>query len=338
MTKNLPNTNASKSELLPYLKQYGSHCMAYTSLEPELEYFLLEDVGYIAFKRFKDWFWSWRERLIVLADPICAPEDMQTLLVAFLQQYPRVTFVQSSRQFAELLDKQGLQVNQFGVETDLLTADFSLAGKSRAKLRQWRNKCQREGLTIVEKPIGDFVDTAPIKALSQQWLDNKGGVEYSFLVRPLRYDTELDARYFWAYSADKRLLGMAIFDPIYRDNEVVAYYHNLDRIDNSAPHGTSASIVLHALETFKQEGKEKISLGMSPLCLQRGMSSELNHNAFTRQCFWYAFDKLNYIYPFKGNASHKAKFNGEQQPIYISSTQGTNLWQVLVMMKGINMF
>jgi lysylphosphatidylglycerol synthetase-like protein (DUF2156 family) len=330
--------SSSKADLIPYLEKYGSHCMAYTSLEPSLEYFLVEDKGYIAFKRFKDWFWSFKERVIVLADPICAVENTKAVLDQFLEKYPNVVFVQSSRSFAELLYKEGFQVNQFGIETDLYTENFDLAGKARAKLRQWRNKCQREGITIIEKPITDYDNKNEIRALSERWLDKKGGAEYSFLVRPLRYENEKDARYFWAYSADQQLIGFAVFDPIYSNQKIRGYYHNIDRIDSSAPHGTSVSIVLHALDIFKEEGVGKISLGMSPLLLQKGLSSELNHNQFTRQSFWYAFEKLNFIYPFQGNASHKGKFNGEQSPVYISTTNGTNLWQVLVMMKGIGMF
>lgn len=315
--------------------------MAYTSLEPTLEYFLVDGLGYIAFKRFKHWFWAVKERVIVLADPICAPEKMSELLEQFLINHTSPIFVQCSRLFAEVLDKKGFQVNQFGIETNLMIEDFELAGKSRSKLRQWRNKCQREGVTIVETAIEECLNIEEINGLSKQWLSKKGGGEYSFLVRPLRFQSEKDVRYFWAYIQDdteKKLIGFAVFDPIYSNEKIVGYYHNIDRIDEAAPHGTSASIVLHALAVFKQEGVKKVSLGMSPLCLQRGFSSELNFNKFTRKAFWYAFDKLNYIYPFKGNASHKKKFNGTQVPVYISSAKGTNLWQVLVMTKSNGMF
>ena len=334
------NNLSSKADLIPYLEKYGSNCMAYTSLEPTLEYFLVDGLGYIAFKRFKHWFWALRERVIVLADPICAPENTLVLLNEFLLKYSAPIFVQSSRVFAEILNEKGFEVNQFGIETDLSIANFELAGKSRAKLRQWRNKCKREGIEIIEKPITECANQNEIKELSQLWLNNKGGAEYTFLVRPLRFEVEKDVRYFWAYLPQKngkKLIGFAVFDPIYCNQRVIGYYHNIDRIDASAPNGTSVSIVLHALEQFKIQGVNKISLGMSPLCLQRGFSSEMNFNKFTRKAFWYAFEKLNYIYPFKGNASHKNKFNGMQVPVYISSVKGANLWQVLVMMKGIGM-
>ena len=312
--------------------------MAYTSLEPAMEYFVIEDVGYLAYISFKHWLWAWQERKIVLADPVCDRKDYEQFVAAFIKKHPNVTFVAISEIFAKKLESMGFQVNQFGVNTELPLQDFSLSGKKRAKLRQWKNKCEREGVTVMEQAINDCSNIAEIQALSKDWLDKKGGSEYSFLVRPLRFDNEDGVRYFWAYKENK-LIAFAVFDPIYNERKVIGYYHNIDRMNENAPHGTSVFIILSAMEVFKKEGVEFVSLGMSPLSLQRGMVNELpNYNKFTRQSFWYAFDKLNFLYPFKGNASHKNKFSGVKKPVYIASTKGTGLKEVFVMMKAIGMF
>ena len=325
-----------KSDLIPYLEKYGSHCMAYTSLEPTMEYFVVDEVGYIAFISYKHWLWARKERKIVLADPVCDKSQYHKIVMLFIAKYPDAIFVQASKEFATALDKLGYQINQFGIETTIPVENFELQGKQRAKLRQWRNKCQREGVSVEEKSIDQCENEIEIQALSERWLSKKGGSEYSFLVRPLRYEKEQDVRYFWAYQ-DNKLIGFATFDPIYVNQKIIAYYHNIDRIDESAPHGTSVVIVLKAIEVFAQEGLSHVSLGMSPLCLQRGFKSEFNFNKFTRKAFWYAFEKLNFLYPFQGNASHKNKFNGEKVPVYVSSTRGTGLPQIFVMMKAIGM-
>ena len=324
-------------DLFSYLKQHGSHCMAYTSLEPEMEYFEIQGLGYIAFIRFKHWLWAWKERKIVLADPVCDVENYQQIITAFIEKHPNVIFVEASKALAEALDKMGYQVNQFGVETEILLPDFDLKGKLRAKLRQWRNKCEREGVIVKEQLIEDCSNQEEINALSKAWLATKGGRAFGFLVRPLREKNEPDVRYFWAYK-DEQLIALAVFDPIYKDGEIIAYYHNMDRMIDTAPHGTSAFIILSAIDVFKEEGIEFVSLGMSPLYLQRGMTNEFNYHQFTRKSFWYAFEKLNFFYPFKGNASHKNKFNGIKKPIYISSTNGTGLKEAFVMMKALGVF
>lgn len=312
--------------------------MAYTSLEPQMEHFELEGKGYIAYISFRHWFWAWQERKIVLSDPVCSSENTQEIVEAFVEEHPNVTFVAISSKLGKTLKSLGYQVNQFGIDTEIPINAFSLAGKSRAKLRQWKNKCMREGVVVKEQLINDFSNQSEIKQLSDNWLKKKGGSEYSFLVRPLRFHNEEGVRYFWAYKGDE-LVALAVFDPIYKAGKVVAYYHNMDRMNDNAPHGTSAFIILSAIDVFKDEGVDFISLGMSPLCLQRGMENELEgFNKYTRKSFWYAFDKLNFLYPFRGNASHKNKFNGVQYPVYISSTKGTGLKEVFVMMKAIGMF
>ena len=327
-----------RAELFPYFRQYGSNCMAYTGLEPQMEQFVLDGVGYIAFTRYKHWIWARKERQIVLADPVCAAEDYHQLITAFIEKHPDVIFVAVSSEPAKILEKMGYTVNQFGIETDILLEGFDLGGKKRAKLRQWNNKCKREGVVVSEKElvVGENVDDA--KNLSKKWLNNKKGRNIEFLVRPLRFTKEEGVRHFWAY-IDEKLIAFAVFDPIYKNGEVVGYFHNMDRYEDDVPNGTSVQIILSAIEVFRQEGVQFVALGMSPLYLQRGMENELdNFHPFTRQSFWYAFEKLNFLYPFQGNAFHKKKFDGLQKPIYISSTNSMGIKEVLVMIKAMGVF
>ncbi len=309
--------------------------MAYTSLEPDMNHYVMDDVGYIAYVRYKHWLWARKERILVLADPVCAVENYHKILSAFIKKHPNVIFVGVSRTFAGVLNKMGVSVNQFGIETDIFLDDFDLAGKKRAKLRQWRNKCEREGVTVKEKPIADCQNIEEVKALSNRWLINKKKQKIEFLVRPLRFENEAGVRHFWAYQ-NERLIAFAVFDPIYKEGQVIGYFHNMDRYEDTVPHGTSAHIILSAIEVFKKQGVQFIALGMSPLCLQKGMKNELDsYHLPTRQAFWYAFHKLNFLYPFQGNASHKNKFNGVQKPIYISSTNGMSYKELFIMVKAM---
>ena len=82
-------------------------CMAYTSLEPTMKYFVMEDVGYIAYIDFKHWLWSRKERKIVLADPVCHPDNFRKILDAFIYKFSDIIFVQASRAFALVLDEAG---------------------------------------------------------------------------------------------------------------------------------------------------------------------------------------------------------------------------------------
>ncbi len=309
--------------------------MSYTTLESNMEHFLLDGEGYIAYLTYKHWLWCRKPRQIVLADPICDEENYQNLLTEFLKQHPNAVFIGLSKKPAIVLEKMGYKVNQFGIETDILLNEFDLRGKKRAKLRQWRNKCERENVVVKEIPIEDHPDIEKVKDLSKRWLKNKKKGKIQFLVRPLRFKQEKDVRYFFAYQNDD-LIAFAVFDPIYKNEKIIGYFHNMDRYESNVPHGTSPYIIISAIEKFKEEGISHIALGMSPMSLQRGMKNELkSYDLFTRKAFWYAYEKLNFLYPFQGNAIHKNKFNGIQEPIYISSTNGMNLKEIFIMVKAM---
>lgn len=326
-------TKISEETLQPHLRKFGSSCMSYSTLQKELDHFVLEDIGYIAYLPFRHLFWSIKGHRIVIGNPVCDPKHYSKILEAFLVDSKRVIFVHIDAECGDALAALGIQVNGFGIETKLLCSNFDLAGKSRAKLRQWRNKCLREGVTIYEKPINNFDSHETIKILSQTWLETKGSREYGIMSRPFSYQTEPDVRNFWASQNDK-LIAMAVFDPIYKNDHVIGYYHNVDRILPEAPNGTGAFLILEAIKQFDQEGKAFINLGMSPLFMIKSRSGH-NKNQKTQKALKYAYKHLNFIYPFQGNASHKQKFAGNQTPVYIAATNGNNLWQVLILLKAL---
>lgn len=322
----------NRSRLTPYLKQYGSHCLAYSVLQEGMQYYIEEGVGFIAYLPFRHVLLAPFGRSIVLGDPICAPEQAKGLLQRFIAQHKRVILMQCTARIGQLMDELGYEVNMWGQECEL-PAPFKLEGKHRAKLRQWRNKCEREGVVVEERAIS-ACDLNEIDTLSREWVQDKGGKELTLATRPFVREDEPDVRCFWARQNGK-LIGLAIFDPMYEEGEVVGYYHNFDRITATAPNGSSAYIVLEAMKVFEHEGKRLVSLGLMPLFVLRQHFE--HHNDFTRKSLMRAYSRYNHLYPFQGNVSHKKKFHGRQFPVYISSTRGNSLREVFVLMKAMQM-
>ena len=317
--------------LAPYLKQYGHGCLSYSTLQAGMQYYLEEGIGFIAYLAFRHPLFAPWGRKIILADPICALEHAEGLLSRFIALHKRVIVLQCTAPIGQILEKLGYEVNHFGQECEL-PIPFDLAGKERSKLRQWRNKCEREGVTIEERPIS-ACDPVEIAALSKEWMQEKGGKELLLLTRPFVPNDEPDVRCFWARQQG-RLIGLAIFDPMYAAGKVIGYYHNFDRITADAPNGTSVAIILEAIRRFELEGIQKVSLGLMPLYVLR---KHFRHNEFTMKGLKYAFRKLNHLYPFQGNVTHKKKFNGQRQHVYFSSTQGNRLWEMIILMKAMKM-
>ena len=331
-----PKTLTSKNidQLLPYFKQYGDSCMAYSGLQEGLEYFFVEGIGYISYLPYKHLLFAPKGRAIVLANPICAKENYRSLLQQFINAKPSAQFIQISREIAVILDQLGYTVNQFGIETNMAIQRYDLKGKTKSSLRQWRNKCHREKVEIKELDLSQCNDIAEIKSLSKSWLKSKGNKSLYFLNRPFLYQHETDTRCFVARQHGK-LIGITVFDPLYRAGKVIGYYHNIDRIAENAPHGVSPFLVLEAMDVFRQEKVETLSLGMSPLYQ---LGAEFNYNKISRKVLRFSYKNMNFLYPLQGNANHKRKFAGEQQRVYFCSIKGNNLWEIFILMKAIGIY
>jgi len=288
--------------------------MARSTMQPGLWRFALRDAGYLAFLPMPKFCRPPLARAVVLSDPVADPTAVPELLRAFLELWPRAVFLDIGRPVVEALRPLGFKAYPIGVESELNLQGFSLSGGARAKLRQWRNACRRAGVSVREEPF-EQVDANDILPLRRDWLARKGGREMNFLTRPLPWRDEPDVRWFWA-RLDGRLLGMAGFDPMYRDGRVAGYYHNFDQTVRDAISGVSAYLVLQAMEIFRQEGRERLSLGLSPLS---GLNREYD---LSRLQFWLMRQIYNYggsFYPFKGNDRHKRQFAPSRTPMYAAS-------------------
>jgi hypothetical protein len=89
------NAASIYAELFPYLQQYGSTIMCYSTLQKGLRYFLVRDLGYIAYAvRFVGPPFLLIREPLALGDPVCHPKDRVKLLAAFLRRYPKAIFLQ----------------------------------------------------------------------------------------------------------------------------------------------------------------------------------------------------------------------------------------------------
>lgn len=326
-----PNYPENYAQLVSYLKQYGRSCLSYSLFQAGMQHHIEPGIGFIAYYSFWHPLLAPFGRKIVLTNPVCAPEHARPMLERFIERHKRVIVLQCDAINAAHLSDMGYEVNMVGQECEL-PLPYKLAGKRRAKLRQWRNKCEREGVVVEERALSDC-DAAEIKALSQAWVQEKGGKELTLMTRPLVWADEPDVRCFWARQQGK-LIGLAIFDPMYQEGQLIGYYHNFDRITAQAPNGSSAYIILAAIKAFEAEGLQCVSLGLMPLYVLR---PHFKDNEFTRKALKYAYGKLNHLYPFQGSVNHKRKFHGRLAPVYLSSTQGNNMREVLITMKAQGM-
>lgn len=326
---------APHSRLRPFLVRHGSGAMAYSTLQPGAVQFIHDQLGYLAYIPIRHPLYAPRGMNVVIGDPIAAKVDFAPLLDAYLAATDTAftAFLDIGRDFADVLSARGYPVNEFGVNSviDLAGFDLDLRGKQYGHLRRWRNKARSEGVEVHEGRLSEQ-GSEELSELNREWLARKGGHDLAGLTRPLILEDETDVRYFLA-RRNGRLLALAVFDPLYRDGRVIGYLHNASRAIKEAPNGTNDAIVLHALGRFKAEGKETLTLGLSPLALKNGEAYP--YNPRVAWAFDFIYRRCSFIYPCQGNFFHKEKYCGRQDASFIAGVPTLRLYHLLGILKAL---
>lgn len=326
---------ATQQRLLDFLHRFGSQPIAYSVVQPGLEYFIDDELGFLGYIAIKDRIFAPRGLHMVIGNPICAPENYGELLDRYLAvaraDVATCAFVEINSEFAGVLHERGLPVNELGVEweLDLTNFDPQLPGKGYQNLRRWRNKAQAEGVQVQEGRMYELLErhADELTELNDEWLKRKGGTEFIGLTRPMETAEHPYVRYFWA-TQKGRLTALAVFDPMFENNQIIGYYHNLCRVLQSAPHGTNDLIVLEAMRRFQAEGKRMVSLGMSPFA--EITNEEYGHfNPRVAGMFRFMYNHCQFVYPFRGNHFHKRHYRGTPHRSYMASVPELNIYRVL---------
>jgi lysylphosphatidylglycerol synthetase-like protein (DUF2156 family) len=315
-------TSQEKWQLLgPYLRQHGREALSYATLQAGMEYFILPDVGYIAYVTVRHLVLSPRPRKIALVDPVCAVADYPIIIRQFLNHCPRATFVPSSIELGRHLHDLGFKVNCVGVESELPVQTYNTKGnwKDLDLIRRARNEARREKMVIREEPDISTVNREQLLAMSKRWVSSKvlNDREIWIYARPPIFAAEEDVRKFVAYDCDAQVAGFVFYDPIYRDGKVVGYACNTSRCDETRFSKLSTAIHMTAMEQFRDEGKETLNLCLSPF--ERIETGDLNDDRLTMWFFQISRRYGEGIYNFGGLSFFKSKYRGIDKPKYFAS-------------------
>ena len=234
-----------------------------------------------------------------------------------------------------------MSINKLGIETHLYldSIDSAYRGKSYQDVRKNRNIAQRVGLVVREGKL-DQHNLKTITNISEKWLKNKKNrSELSILIREISLAKEPDVRYFFA-ELDGEILGYIFFNPIYKDSKIIGYYTNTERYDlpdNLLPgrFNIMTYITYEAIEKFKEENIQFISLGLSPL--YDVSNSHYQDNPELTDLFNQMFAE-NELYAFKGIAFHKMKHPSRKEcPVYFAVTRDTLSEDIMNIFKGIGL-
>lgn len=302
----------SKADRLKLVQTYGSHSLAYSTLQAGMEYFDTAQ-GYIAYCKHTS---CLGKTVAVLGDPIASSDHFAQIIYLFAKQFPQAIFWQLGRQAASVLSELGFYVNDAGLDSVVDLQAFCGSWRTHSSLRRAANKATRHSVVVREQVLRE-VPKSELERVSESWLAVRKNRNQRFLTRPLVLAPEPDVRHFFAFQGS-RLVGYRVFDPLYSYGEVIGYYADAVRVRPDAPPGTTCKIMLEAIHTFKAEGKQTLTLGYSPFAEMR-LSSGFNSSPLTYWFCSFTYHNLEKIYRQKGLSSHKRRFHGVEQKVYLAS-------------------
>lgn len=319
--RELADNTFTFSERVGYLKKHGVHSQSFSTLQPGMQYFDVPGIGYIAYMR------KWGGTF-VLSDPVCAPEHFSVILEHFHNRFPNASYIQVSKQVVDVLHLRfGLYGTQFGSESRIDLATWSLTGKKKQILRTALNQAEKNNITVKERFSDDHT-----REISEAWIRTRKckSNEIRFLIRPMEMAYRENERHFYAYQ-DGKAVGFIYFDPIYQNNEIISYVPNISRANADFRQGIFYTLMAHAMEVFKAEGVPFLDLGLIPLSLDA--VTEHQESRLLKRLLHLVYDKGTFLYNFKGLEFTKSRFRGEGFKTYCCHRRAIPALEFLAMFK-----
>ena len=319
--RELADNTFTFSERVGYLKKHGVHSQSFSTLQPGMQYFDVPGIGYIAYMR------KWGGTF-VLSDPVCAPEHFSIILEHFHNRFPNASYIQVSKQVVDVLHLRfGLYGTQFGSESRIDLATWSLTGKKKQILRTALNQAEKNNITVKERFSDDHT-----REISEAWIRTRKckSNEIRFLIRPMEMAYRENERHFYAYQ-DGKAVGFIYFDPIYQNNEIISYVPNISRANADFRQGIFYTLMAHAMEVFKAEGVPFLDLGLIPLSLDA--VTEHQESRLLKRLLHVVYDKGTFLYNFKGLEFTKSRFRGEGFKTYCCHRRAIPALEFLAMFK-----
>ncbi len=260
--------------------------------------------------------------LVSMGDPVGPPEVVRELIWKFREEADRLglrpVFYQTGDMHWQTYLDLGLSLVKLGEEAMVPLQDFSLAGSTRADLRQAWNRGKRSALSFRLLDTADVPPLLPqLQAISDSWLDDKSGEEKGFSLGS--FDDAYLCRFPVAVVENEgRIVAFANVwqAPAGHELSVDLMRHRAD-----APKGTMDFLFIELFLWGAANGYTCFSLGMAPLT---GLAE---HRLAGR---WNRFANLvarhgERFYGFGGLRRFKSKFSPDWRPRYLAAPGGMHL-------------
>jgi phosphatidylglycerol lysyltransferase len=279
----------------------------------------------------------WRKFAVALADPICAPEARSTVIAEFMRfcktQDWEPMFYCSHVANRTLYEEAGFITFKVGEDARLDVNEFKMQGKMFQNLRTARNKAQKAGLTFQwydAKPKPDHGLEAQLQVISQKWLGDKHGGEMTFDLGQFNLDFIHEHGVSIVRDPEGRIENFGTWLP---------YKQGKGRcLDIMRGRGEIRDVMdfllVEAIDHFKAEGVEEVSLGNAPLANADTESPPENRQ---ERAVKFLFENFDQIYGYKRLFDFKKKYQPDWQGRYLAYRPRVSLAMIGLAIAGVHL-
>ena len=167
---------------------------------------------------------------------------------------------------------------------------------------------------MVDLPRAPLSITEQIRAISEEWVADKGLPEMGFTLGGLDELDDEQVRCLIAIDTDHTVHGITSFLPVYRDGQIIGWALDFMRRRTTGFSGVMEFLIATAAVQFRDEGAEFLSLSGAPLArVDRGDDRDA-----VQRLLDMLGRVLEPVYGFQSLLDFKAKFQPTYQPLWMS--------------------
>lgn len=252
---------------------------------------------------------------VALGDPVGPAPETSAIVREFAEMCREndwlCAFHQALPDFLEVYRSAGFRKMKIGDDAVVDLTRFSLEGRTMRAFRSEIRKLEKLGVEVRhhEPPVSDKA-IAEAREVSDEWLTISGRRERQFTLGYFDHEYLRDTPMVTAVDAGGRMLAFTNLVPSYRPDESAC---DLMRRRVDAPNGIMDYLFIHVFLREKARGAARFNLSLAP------MSGFQEHEEASREerAVHLFFQRLNFLFSYRGLKAYKAKFATSWEPRYV---------------------
>ncbi|MGY0501651.1 bifunctional lysylphosphatidylglycerol flippase/synthetase MprF [Nocardia sp. FBN12] len=296
------------------LARYGGSTMSWMTTWPENKYWFAADgERCVTYQRHAG-------TVIALTDPIGPVDLLPDTIAGFTDRCESDGLIpclfSTTRSVADIAGELGWRSVQIAEDTIVDLPELEFKGKAWQDIRSAINRADKEGIEfrLVELADEPFAVIAQVRAISEEWVGEKGLPEMGFTLGGVEEALDPAVRVGLAVDADGIVHGVTSWLPVYAPGDEIRGW-TLDmmrrRPDGFRP--VVEFLIASACRAFKEEGAEIVSLSGAPLARSAGTDGAEPIDRLLEGLG----AAMEPYYGFRSLHSFKAKFQPRHEPVYL---------------------